>query len=78
MKNFNVENFFSDLQNQLNTLTVTNLNTNVSSDSDNLTKLFQNILNKHAPQRPMSRREKRLSRKPWISNDTFSNALSKQ
>ena len=38
----------------------------------NLTKLFQNILNKHAPLRPMSKREKRLSRKSWISNDILS------
>ena len=58
-KNFNVENFLSDLQKQLKTLAVTNLNTNVSSDSYNLTSLFQNILNKHAPPRPMSRRKKR-------------------
>ena len=68
-KNSNVENFLSDLQKQLKTLTVTNLNTNVSSNFDNLTELFQNVLNKHAPLRPMYRREKRLSRKLWISND---------
>ena len=71
MKNFNVENFLSDLQKQLKTLTETNLNTNVSSDSANLTKLFQNILNKHSTLRQTSRREKRFSRKPWISNDTL-------
>ena len=61
LKNFNVENFLSDLLQQLKTLTVTNLNTNVSSDSDNLTNLFQNILNNHAPLRSMSRDRKTLN-----------------
>ena len=37
MKNFSVENFLRDLQKQLKTLPETNLNTTVSSDSDNLT-----------------------------------------
>ena len=72
MKNFNAENFLSDLQKQLITLTVTNLNTNISSYSDNLTNLFENILNKHPPLRPMFRREKRLSKKLWIRMKFYS------
>ena len=44
MKNFNAENFLSDLQKQLKTLTVANLNTSVSSDSDNLLTFFKIFL----------------------------------
>ena len=68
MKNFNLKNLSSDLQKQLKTFTVTNLNTSVFSDSDNLTNLFQKIFNKHAPLQPMSWREKRLSKQPCICN----------
>ena len=55
MKKFDLENFLRDLQRQLKTLTVANLNISVSSDSDNLTNFFQNVLNRHAPRLRLSK-----------------------
>ena len=40
-------------------------------------RILLNFTNKHAPLRAMSRREKRLSRKPWISNDILQQIKTK-
>ena len=67
MKNFDIENFLVDLHKHVETINVFNPNTSVNSNATSLSSVFELALNKHAPLRPMSRREKRLSQKPWTS-----------
>jgi len=40
---------------------------NINTDVDNVSSIFMSVLDKHAPLRPMSRREKHLSEEPWIT-----------
>jgi len=68
-ENFDLEAFLNNLKEQLQSNAMGNLTSSVSSNSANLTHIFENILYKHASLRPMSKREKRLSQKPWISNE---------
>ena len=63
LKNFNSENFVIDLQNKLSTIGA-EVEANVNQDVANLTTMFNSVLDKHAPKRLMSRKEKRLSDKP--------------
>ena len=50
---------------------------NVNQDVINLTIVFNSVLDKHAPMRPMSRKEKRLTDKPWITKDIFTSTKTK-
>ena len=67
MKNFDIENFLVDLQKHVENINVSNPNTCVNSNATSSSSVHELALNKHAPLRPMSRREKRPSQKPWIS-----------
>lgn len=66
-KNFNLENFLIDLKNQLQAIQLNKSTHNVNKDAEDLTQVFINTLNIHAPLRKMSRSEKRLNKKPWIT-----------
>ena len=50
----------------------------LSHDASNLVNMFNSIINRHAPLRPMSRQENRLSNgKPWITRGTLTSIRTK-
>ena len=61
MKQFKLEDF---LRNNSSKLNLKPDKSNVNQDVINLTTVFNSVLDKHTPMRPMSRKEKRLTDKP--------------
>ena len=57
MKNFVTENFLSDLQEELQTIEISNPDISVNSIPQNLTSSFENVLDKHAPLQKLSQKE---------------------
>ena len=49
----------------------------INQDELNLTSIFKKTLDKHAPMRPMSRKEKRLNEKPWITRGILTSIKTK-
>ena len=66
MKNFNSEKFITTPRNELN---AANLGYFVSAHDafDKFEKALRNVVDKFAPLKNASRREKKLSLKPWLS-----------
>ena len=64
MKQFKLEDILLYLRNDLSKLNLKPEKSYVDQDVINLTTVFNSILDKHAPIRPMSRKEKRLTDKP--------------
>jgi len=64
MKNFILQDFLIDLNEKLSKMQLDSVN--INTDVDNVSSIFMSVLDKHAPLRPMSRREKHLIKKPWI------------
>jgi len=60
MKNFILKDFFIDLNEKLSKMKLDSIN--INSDVDNVLSTFMSVLDKHAPLRPMSIREKHLSK----------------
>ena len=78
MKNFDIEDFLVDLHKHVENINVSNPNTSVNSNATSLLSGFElDALNKHALLRPMSRREKSLSQKPWISKGILKSIKTK-
>ena len=78
MKHFILEEFLTDLDNKLSTYSIKLSNKkNVNQDVLNLTSIFRKPLDKHAPMRPMSRKEKRLNEKPWITRSILTSIKTK-
>ena len=77
MKNFDIKNFLVDLHKHVENINVSNPNTSVNSNATSLSSVFELALNKYAPPRPMSRREKRVSQKPWISKGILKSIKTK-
>jgi len=67
LKNFCFENFLTDLNDNLSKIEIDSTKTNVNSDVVKVSSMFKSILDKHAPLRPMSRKEKNFASKPWIT-----------
>ena len=75
MKHFNLEHFIliynkntcKTLMWLIQNTDVANPNCSINNNSKQLTSAFKFLLNKHAPLQPLSRREKRINEKPWIS-----------
>ena len=67
MKNFNVEMFLSELELNFNKNFLTPQN-GVGYWNSFEAALTQ-VVNKHAPQRLRSRKEKKLFKKPWLTKD---------
>ena len=59
MKIFDIKNFLVYLHKHVENINVSHPNTSVNSNATSLSSVFELALNKHAPLRPMSRREKR-------------------
>jgi len=70
MKNFNLENFLIDFDKALSPWN-SNTGSTVHNDFNEFIHIFQTIINKHAPLRKLSRREKQLQAKPWITRGLF-------
>ena len=76
MKNFNLENFMDELNQEILKIPVNTLSGN---DSWNyFQKAFTSILNTHAPFRPQSRKETKLHYKPWITKGILKSIRTKQ
>jgi len=65
MKNFILEDFLIDLNEKLSKIKVDSVN--INADVSNISNIFKSVLDKYAPLRLMSRREKRLNEKLWIT-----------
>ena len=68
MNNFNLEKFLRALENDL---TAANLNSIESAQVafDKFEEVLQIVVNKFAPLKKASRKEKKLSQKPWLSRE---------
>ena len=54
-----------------------NTGSTVHNDFDEFIHIFQTIINKHAPLRKLSRREKQLQAKPWITRGLLTSIKNK-
>ena len=78
VKFFKVEEFIMDLNRQFqNYSDINNQDADVNKDVSRITETFINTLNSHAPLKPMSRREKKLNEKPWISKEILNSIRTK-
>ena len=77
MKQLKLEDFLLDLRNDLSKLNLKPDKSNVNQDEINLTTVFNSVLDRHAPMRPMSRKEKRLTDKPWITKGILTSIKTK-
>ena len=77
MKQFKLEDFLLDLRNDLSKSNLKPDKPNVNQDVINLTTVFNSVLDRHAPMRPMSRKEKRLTDKPWITKGMLTSIKTK-
>jgi len=63
LKNFSKEDFAADLYEQL----VESPENQSDSQFENFINTFHSVLNKHAPMRKKSKKEQKLSEKPWLT-----------
>ena len=78
MKSFDIEKFIFDLNDQiLNTNHLISSDSNVNISVIKISEAFMNTLNKHAHCRCMSRREKKLNEKPWITRGILKSIKTK-
>ena len=77
MTQLKLEDFLLDLRNDQSKLNLKPDKSNVNQDVINLTTVFNSVLDKHAPMRPMSRKEKRLTDKPWITKSILTSIKAK-
>ena len=64
MKQFNLENFLVDLHTKMSKIEINSTTANIDDDVSNITLAFKSVLDIHAPLRPQTRNERRLSKKP--------------
>ena len=76
MKQFKL-NFLIDLRSDLSKLNLKPDKSNVNQDVLKLTTVFNSVFDKHAPMRPMSRKEKRLTDKTCIARGILSSTKTK-
>ena len=81
MRNFSLETFLIDLDNELYSLSQdssSETNTaSVNQDASNLVNTFNSIIDRHGPLRPMSRQKNRLSDKRWITHGILTSIKTK-
>ena len=78
MKSFKAEEFIIDLNCQLQSYcNIHNQDTDVNEDVSRITETFIKTLNSHAPLRPLSRRERKLNEKPWITKGILKSIRTK-
>ena len=71
MKLFDYENFLLDLSSVFDKYLLNKENFDSHIGFKHFIDIFQIIFNKHAPLRDLTRREKKLRRKPWITYDVL-------
>ena len=71
MKFFYCENFLLDLSSAFDKSLLNKENFDAHIAFKQFIDIFQITLNKHAPLRELTRREKKLRRKPWITHDVL-------
>ena len=77
MRFFILENFLIVMDASLSEIRSSSSNTSINDDVTKLTNIFKTTIDKHAPLRPMSRKEKRLSDQPWITKGTLTSIKTK-
>ena len=77
MKSFNLEKILRALENDL---TAANLNSTESAHSafDKFEKVLHIVVNKFTPPKKASRKEKKLSQKPWLLRELLNLIKQKQ
>ena len=75
-KHFEPEKFLQELKYNLETLLEENLAANDYWNS--FVNIFNSTLNKHAPLKPLSRREQRLKHSPWMTKELITGIKHKQ
>ena len=76
MKNFNLENFLIGLEEALSPWNF-NTGSTIHNDFNEFIHIFQTIINKYAPLSKLSRREKQLQAKPWITRGLLTSIKNK-
>ena len=78
MKSFEAEEFIIDLNCHLQSYcNIHNQDTDVDEDVSRITETFTKTLNSHAPLRSLSRRERKLNEKPWITEGILKSIKTK-
>ena len=77
MKQFNLENFLVDLHTKMSKIEINSTTANIDDDVSNITLAFKSVLDIHAPIRPQTRNERRLSKKPWITQGILKSIKTK-
>ena len=77
MKHFVLEDFLTNLIAKMPEIKLNYSATNVNTDVSNITLTFKSVLDKHAPLRPQTRKEKKLNKKPWITSGLLKSKKTK-
>ena len=78
MRNFNPELFLDDLNSKLHQIEENILIDNdIENNFQNFISFFFKLLNQHEPVKQLSRREKKLSKKPWITKGIYTSIKTK-
>ena len=78
MKSFKAEEFIIDLNFQLQSYcNIHNQDTDVNEDVSRITETYIKTLNSRAPFRPLSRSERKLNEKPWITKGILKSIRTK-
>ena len=81
MRHLSLETFLIDLDNELSSLSQDFSNetntASVNQDASILVNMFNSIIDRYAPLRPLPRQENRLSDKPWITRGILTSTKRK-
>ena len=81
MRHFSMETFLFDLDNKLSSPSQDSssetITASVNQDATNLVNMFNSIIDRHAPLRPISTQENRLSDKAWITRGILTSTKAK-
>ena len=67
MKYFIPEEFLNELKNKFSNIAFEPYSAKIDTNVNSLIALFKDVLDRHAPLRTTSKKEERLSNKPWIT-----------
>ena len=78
MKNFKIEDYLLDLDSAFSSINITDLNkSNISQGVSGFPSTFNSVSDKHAPLTALTKKEKRLKKKPWITPGTLASIKTK-
>ena len=67
MKNFKAEHFIEDLNQTLNA-SLSSFDSTIHNQFNQFINSFMSVVNKHAPRKLATRKERKLKTKPWLSS----------